>query len=124
MQYKLRWLILIVCTLTIFAGIGVFVGSLVGKNWQLQTELNALRLRPTPTVAVTATSKPTIKTVNHTVTRTVYRDGYVHIGDDPAWTCAGNWFHVYMSNELAYPATQGGPEQVWMTLCPNVPMPN
>lgn len=122
MRDRYGWLAFIVVVLLIFAALGVFVGSLMGRNYQLQSEVNSLRLKPTPTV--TATSVPKVKIVIRTKTKTVYRNGYEHIGDDPAWTCAGNWFHAYLSNELAFPATQGGPEQTWMTLCPNVAMPN
>lgn len=52
-----------------------------------------------------------------------YRNGYPYISQDPAWNCAGNWFNVYLKNQLAFPATPGGPEQVWLSLCPGVPMP-
>ena len=82
--------------------------------------------QPAPTVTVTRTVPGPVKTKTvtrwktRTITRTVYRDGYQYISQDPAWNCAGSLWNAYIRLAQGGPAGDYG---LWQNLCPGVPEP-
>jgi hypothetical protein len=116
--FRLRLLIAILFGISAIAGI--LCGIAVGDNMRLAKEL----ARPLPTITQTVikTSAPKVIVKTKTITNTVYRNGYQHIGDDPLWGCAGNWYNAYI--RLAdNPNSPAGDPSLWNYYCPGIPMP-
>lgn len=105
-----------------------FVAVIVGIA-ALALSLTRVAAAPAPQVitkTITVPGPVQTKTVTRwktrTITRTVYRNGYQYISQDPAWTCAGNWYNAYirLASDPNYPAGDPG---LWATYCPGVPQP-
>ena len=109
--------IIILC---LFAAMGITVGALIGNNSQLKTELVNANARPIPVITMTTTVTSPPKIIKKIQIK--YKNGYVHIGDDPVWNCAGNWYNAYirLANNPNMPT---GDTSLWNYYCPNIPMP-
>jgi hypothetical protein len=95
---------------------------LLGQNGTLKGEISAIQTRPAAVVTRTLPPKTVTVTKKKTVykTRTVYRDGYPVISDNPSWNCAGNIYQAYINLANGGPAGDTG---LWNALCPGVPQP-
>lgn len=119
---KRQILTYVIATIAVAIITGIVAGLLLSKNSELQTQLSDMRAKPIPTVMVTMTITPSPKIIHKTITNTVYRNGYSHIGDDPLWNCAGNWYNAYirLANNSNMPAGDSG---LWNYYCPGIPQP-
>jgi hypothetical protein len=118
-------LAVIIASAILVTGAGTYTGLLAGQNEQLRAVIASENARPTPTATVTMPPKVVTrtKTVIRTIpgpVRTLYRNGYPLISDNPAWNCAGAFYTAYVRLAQGGPAGDSG---IWQELCPNVPQP-
>lgn len=108
-----------VVTVLVAAGLlGANAGALYTLSQHVRT-VTVTRTEPAKIIHVRDKARVVYRTVPGPV-RTVYRNGYPYISQDPAWNCAGSLYNAYIRLANGGPAGDSG---LWSEVCPGVPQP-